>query len=174
MKDTKLKDQLSQSYERFFQSSSNENHKLDITYNQEEKCSDEAKSDHKKMKKVFNILRQVFLFFPATFFTFYVWMGMAIFGFPTVDKPLFVFIMMLFPVLMVLGLGNIRNLKHWLSPLSVIILGLLFGLIPNLLPLSRGLFLKFESVILLFPLALITAVLAKNFADSLGGKDFDG
>ena len=171
MKETKLKDRLNKTFDNFFQNSSQENHEANITHNPENSFLPEEKTSRKKLTKALNILRQIFLFLPATFVTFYMWMGMTIFGFPTNDKTLFISLMLISPILMVLGLGNVKNLRHWLSPLSVIILGVLIGLIPNLLPFLRSLFLKFENAILLLPLALIVAVLSKNWVDSLDEKD---
>lgn len=168
MKDVKLKERFEKAFGAFF-----EDTETDSTYL--EKMSDDGivkESIQKtKVKTIFKILKQVFLFFPATFFTFYMWMGMMIFGFSNSFSliPLFFFILM--PILMVLGMGNIKNIRHWIMPLSVIILGSLIGIITGNVPILRSFIASFQNAILFFPLALILAILSKNWADNSDEKD---
>jgi len=126
-----------------------------------------------KFRSVFTLLKQIFIFFPATFFTFYMWMGMVIFGLPTVDTALFILLLLVAPLLMLVGLGNIKNLKHLAIPASVIGLGSLIGIIVGNVPFLRRFIQNFENAILLFPLALIVAVLSKSWVDSFDRKDLD-
>lgn len=159
MKDVKLKEKFEKAFEAFFESGETDSIYL-------EKLSDDEikKEPNQKVtaKNVFKILKQVFLFLPGTFFTFYAWMAMMLFG---LHSPLALTVLLIPPILMVLGMGKLRNIKHWMMPLSVIILGSIIGIVTGNIQFLRSFMMNFSNVILLFPLALIAAILAKDWLD---------
>jgi hypothetical protein len=172
VKDVKLKERIENAFEAFFDDGKlNENKSLEFSGVATTFQDEESKSFLERNKTLLNILKQVFLFFPATFFTFYFWMGMMIFGPPTLFLPLFFLILISSPLLMVLGMGNIKNFRHWIMPFSVIILGSFIGIITSSIPMLRSFILSFDNAILFFPLALILAVLSKNWIDSITDKN---
>ena len=68
-----------------------------------------------------------------------------------------------------LGLGDLKNKKHFVVPASIIsagaIIGAAVGLTENLFWISRKITMDFEYAILLFPIGLIVPFLAKGLID---------
>lgn len=168
MKKTNLKERLSNALDAFWADGENSSDKFELVFTGETYLLKEEKpSSREKFRKIFGFAKQVLLFLPGTFFTFYLWLGMMLFGSPSGRKPLlFILILLLPPIGMVMGLGEVKKLKDWVMPLSVITLAVLIGILINLVPGLSQFIRNFDNAILLFPLALITAVLSKNIVDS--------
>lgn len=173
MKDVKLKEKFEKVFEAFFENGeTNSNYLERMSADTVETLHSATESDNKpKIKNILILLKQLFLFLPATFFTFYMWMGMMIFGFPITGTILFFFLLLILPFFMVLGMGNIKNIRHWIMPLMVIILGSSIGILMSGIPFLQDLIRDFENAVLFFPLALIVAVLSKNWADKPNEND---
>ena len=67
------------------------------------------------------------------------------------------------------GLGDLKNKKHLAIPSSIILSGIIIGVIVNLTEnissISRGIANDFGYAIWLFPIALIVPFLAKGWVD---------
>lgn len=127
-----------------------------------------------------NFLKQAFLFFPGTFFLFYISLGITlalkdILVF--LDRPRFFSKDLFFVCLVTLlsffmtwiGLGDLKNKKHLIIPASIILSGVVIGVIVNLTEnisaISRGIIHDFGYAVWLFPIALILPFLAKGWVD---------
>lgn len=164
MKDVKLKERLENAFEVFFENVETNSTQLEKIHNDEIAKESAQKT---KAKNLFKIIRQVFFFLPGTFVTFFLWMDMMALGSIPHLSLFFMLVLLLPPFLIVLGMGNIKNLKHWVMPLNVIILGAFLGFVLSSVPALKSFFTGNGKVMILFPLALITAVLSKNLADNL-------
>jgi len=124
------------------------------------------------------ILRQVFLFFPGAFALYFVTVSLTGFFYfkPYViggsQVPLSLIIGFISSILTFLGLGNIKNPKHLIIPLSIIVFSIAIGLL-GCYRYDSGTFLYFlgRYVPLFFPLALIIPFFAKFWIDNLGKKE---
>lgn len=162
VKKVKLKERFKKVFEAFF-----ENDETDSTHLEKMSVREIAKeSNQKTWLSIFNLLRQIFLFFPGTFMTFFLWMEISAVGHIPYYSILFWILLLIPPFLMVLGMGNVTKLKHWLMPLNVIILGAFLGFTLSLFPAVKYILASNANVLMLFPLALITAILSKNWADN--------
>lgn len=124
------------------------------------------------------ILRQVFLFFPGAFALYFVTVSLTGFFYfkPYViggsQVPLSLIIGFISSILTCLGLGNIKNPKHLIIPLSIIAFSIIAGLL-GCYRYNSGTFVYFlgRYVPLFFPLALIIPFFAKFWIDNLGKKE---
>lgn len=163
MKKTRLKERLNNAIDAFWQDGENIENELVPQNFGETLLLNEDKDLSNNFRKIFRFLKQILLFLPGTFFTFYLWMGVTIFGFPRGKSFLFLLVLIVSPLSMVIGLGSIKKIKDWIMPLSVAILGVIIGFLSAGFDFIRD----FENAVLFFPLALIVAVLSKNLVDSL-------
>lgn len=127
-----------------------------------------------------DFLRQALLFFPGTFILFYVSLATGgvitellknsdrqfIFEPQLIFVYLFAFLSILFTWL---GLGDLKDKKHFVIPGSIILSGALVGiavsLTENIFWLSKKIIVDFGYAIYLFPVALIVPFLAKGWVD---------
>ena len=165
VKETKLKERLDKAAAAFWDESEKSHSEFEMTSVEDRAFQKTERTSGINFGKIFSLLKQIFLFLPGTFITFYMWMGAMIFGLPIKALPLYLGFQAFASLLMVLGIGKVRNSKHWLIPLSVVMAGLLIGLIPNIFPFTVGFFSLIKNVIFLFSIALITGVLTKNLVE---------
>lgn len=178
MKEIKLKERLENAFEAFFDNKvTNEKNSLQYAIPANIQTSSEQVFFSEKTQNIFNLLRQLFLFLPAAFLLFFVSIVLtAKFIFPLpegVQRISFFGLMMLLGLILttILGLGSLRNLKHFSIPLSIISLGVILGIIGTIFfdEFGFGYFLH-NYVPYFFPLAFITPVLAKNWLDNSDDK----
>ncbi len=108
------------------------------------------------------ILKRAFLFLPGAFYLFFGTISVLSFEFFW-DKPWAILAAFLIGSFMtIFGIGNIKNPKHLMIPLSIVAVGmtafLLFSTLGNLKYV-------FAYGIYFFPIALVVSFLAKNLAD---------
>ncbi len=128
-----------------------------------------------KISPLETILKQVFLFFPGTFFLYILSAGFTImFLNSSVMAPRFgiVWLMPLYlaAILMTwLGLGDLKKLKHLVIPASIVGVGVFFGAFATILMTFLNEFVMHKFIdnlaFYLFPLALIVPFLAKGWVD---------
>ncbi|HEX8197417.1 MAG TPA: hypothetical protein VF571_14580 [Pyrinomonadaceae bacterium] len=135
-------------------------------------------------KSFINPLKQVFLFLPGTFLLFFMSFGAAIIfmeivvyrrAFETLpnDFPFqfaLIGLIILLGILMIwFGLGDIKNRKHFVIPVSLMISGAMIGAVvkatASVFDLADKMLDNFSYLICLFPLALIVPILAKSIVD---------
>ena len=126
--------------------------------------SDESAAQiHEKADIILKILKRAFVFLPGSLYLFFA----SMFGFSYQvfrENPLTIFVVFLIGGFMtIFGIGDIRNPKHVLIPISIVAVGLTaFSLFAAVGQLSRLL----DYGIYFFPVALVVSVLAKNLADT--------
>ena len=125
------------------------------------------------------VLKQVLLFFPGTFFLYILSMGFTVMFLISFFEPsgmtpqlgtIWLLLIFLAATLMTwLGLGDVRNPKHFVIPASIISVGVFFGTVGGILVILSN---QFKNIIFsdafllyLFPLALIVPFLAKGWID---------
>jgi hypothetical protein len=135
-------------------------------------------------KPFLSILKQLFLFLPGTFLLFFMSFGAAIIAMEIVvfrrpletlpdDFPfqfaLMGLIILLGTLMTWLGLGDIKNRKHFAIPASLMVAGAALGAIvkatASLSDLADRMLDNFSYLIYLLPLALIIPILAKGIVD---------
>lgn len=172
MNEIKLKERLEKVFEAFFSDEKvSENQSLSIT---DYKNSSVEKTPFfsDTSKKIFNIFKQIFVFLPANFLLFFmsvVFTGIFILQpvWKTGRGTFFVFLVFLLTSLMtIFGLGNSRNPKHYLIPISTISIGIFTGAIGSILLGDEGFgyFLRYYAPYFI-PLAFIAPVLVKSWVD---------
>jgi hypothetical protein len=173
VKDVKLKERLENAVEAFFNNEILEkNYSLEYSHNAAMLQVEESESFVERKKTWLNILKQVFLFFPAAFILFVMFFSTTVL---LVDAPVGYqpylgwqfYAWLCFGVFGTwFGLGDIKKTKHLVIPFSVILTSLILALITVISPvIVQWMFLE-GNVFLFFPLVLITPILAKNLTDN--------
>ncbi len=176
MKEVKLKERLANAYAAFFEDEKfDDNESLNLTAHETNSPLEKPPFLSDTTKTVFNIFKQIFLFLPATFLLFFMSIVFtALFllrpfeGAPgrrgIFFLPLIVFLITAFTT--VLGLGNWREPKHYLIPLSIISLGIVLGVFGSVFWGNTGFGYFLKNVVPYFiPLAFIVPVLVKGWVD---------
>jgi hypothetical protein len=141
--------------------------------------NDESEDFTSENSALETILKQVFFFFPGTFVLYILSACFTIIFIGTFVKksgmtPAFEMGLMgmvfLAAVLMTwLGLGDIRKLKHFVIPASIISVGIVFGAVVTFILLAMPVYFRFyfrdDFLLYIFPLALIVPFLAKGWID---------
>ncbi len=137
MNETKLKERLENTFAAFFDDERLENNSLTLSNQSSLLYEKDFSKSGKNLKKLINILRQVFLYFPgvvilnAAVFFLTVWHTHPNLGFGIIldnYKYLWIF-SFLGVILTTLGIGDIRKPKHLLIPTSTIAFSFLIGII---------------------------------------------
>ena len=180
MKKTAFKDKTQDTFDAFFDTERfHENAALQNFDNSSAPSKIEKELFARDRQPVFNFLRQAFLFFPGTYFLYFISMGTGIvltewlLGNRDLTFHRNIIYMYLFGLLTVfmtwLGLGDLKNKKHFVIPASIIsagaIIGAAVGLTENIFWISRKITMDFEYAILLFPIGLVVPFLAKGLVD---------
>ena len=143
---------------------------------------DEALAD--EPKPYVTLLKQLFLFLPGTFLLFFMSFGVGIIFMEIVvyrrplatlpdDYPfqfaLMGLIVLLGTLMTWLGLGDIKNRKHFAIPASLMVTGAIIGAVvkatARISEVADRMLDDFSHLIYLLPLALIIPVLAKSIVD---------
>jgi hypothetical protein len=142
----------------------------------------ESKKFAGESKSSTSVLKQIFLFLPGTFLLFYMSFAAAMIAVEIIvfhrrslpDDFLLQFaligsVMVSGTLMTWLGLGNIKNKKHFAIPASIIVTGAMLGAIiraaAKISDFADRMLDDFDYLIFLFPLALIVPVLAKGIVD---------
>jgi len=176
VKEVKLKERLENAFAAFFDDEkSDDNDSLNLTTYETDSSIEKPSLFSETTKTVFNLFKQIFLFLPATFLLFFMSIVFtALFllrpydGAPgrrgIVFVPLLIFLLTAFTT--VLGLGNWREPKHYLIPLSIISLGVILGVWGSVFWGNTGFGYFLKNVVPYFiPLAFIAPVLVKGWVD---------
>ena len=128
-----------------------------------------------RQKPLANFLKQVFLFFPGAFILFYVSLGTTLFLGKIIDnldeKHLLFYLVGLCAFVMTwVGLGDIKNKKHAVVPVSIILsnaaIGVIVLLTRDFLWIAERIFYDFDYAVCLLPVSLTVPFLAKGWIDS--------
>jgi len=112
-----------------------------------------------KFGKWSNLLRELFLFGPGTFFLFFVTLAL-IFFYPTQGLPFPGLIMLAMTAFITYaGTGDIRNTKNLAVPATVIVAAAAVAIIQSIFPVPEYLSPYFSYALYSFPIALIAAKL---------------
>lgn len=116
---------------------------------------------NEKGDRLIKILKRTFLFLPGALYLFFG--TLTVFSFDFLWSPVSALIIfMIGSFLTIFGLGSLKNPKHLLIPVSIVLVALTtFWLFSSI----GGLKFVFEYGIYLFPLALIVPVLVKSLID---------
>jgi len=175
MKKVKLKERFDNAAQAFFDHEKPEDSFL-TTY-ETSSAVEKAPYFSKTTRSVFNVLRQLFLFLPGTFVLYPTTIALtAIVISGDARYELSFFLVLLLNVfasafLTVLGLGDVRKPKYFAIPLSIIAIGILFGILCFwLFDSGIGLRIFLEKFApYYFPLAFIVPVLVKGWLDKTEG-----
>lgn len=176
MKDVKIKERLEKAFEAFFEDAkANENNSLECVTHETALVADENAVISENTHKIFNILRQLLLFLPASFLLFTASVA-ATARFILLEGDnvttfsfLSLVLLSVLSLLTILGLGDLRKPKHLSIPFSIISIGVILGAVGTFFFdwFGFGNFL-FNYVPYFFPLTLITAYLTKKWTDNPG------
>lgn len=164
MKKTKIKQRIDNAVNAFFETEQEHSGEESLSFASNSallKQKDEASHLDRKGDALVKILKQTFLFLPGAMYLFF--FVLLIFTFDFLRNPLTILgVLLIGSFLTIFGLGNLRNPKHLVIPLSILTVGAMtFGLF-SALGYER---LIFEYGIYFFPMALIAPFLAKNLVD---------
>jgi hypothetical protein len=171
MKKIKVEEKVENGVEAFFDHEKPEDSYL--TACQTSSSAEKAPYFSKTTRSVFNVLRQIFLFLPGTFFLYFASVLLTfvlLSGYFQEDIEFLLIGTAVFSIsvlLTVLGLGDARKPKYFAIPLSTIIVGALVGILGVLL-FDGGIKLRvflLNSVPYYVPLAFIAPVLVKGWLD---------
>lgn len=163
MKKTKIKQRIDNAVNAFFahdQENFGEN-SLAFTPDSALLKPEPAAQFNEKGDRLVKTLKRVFLFLPGALYLFFG--TLQILSFDFFRSPLTIIVVFLIGSFMtIFGIGNLKNPKHLVIPLSIVVVGMttfwLFSTLGNLK-------FVFEYGIYFFPFALIAPVLAKSLVD---------
>jgi hypothetical protein len=173
VKDVKLKERLENAFEAFFDDAkANENNSLECVTHETALVVGENAFFSENTHKIFNILRQLLLFLPASFllFTASVAATARFILLEGDDVITFSFLSLVLlsvlSLLTILGMGDLRKPKHLSIPFSIISIGVILGAVGTFFFdwFGFGNFL-FNYVPYFFPIAFIVPILVKNWLD---------
>jgi hypothetical protein len=176
MKKTKIKQRFANAADAFFtEEDSCEDNSISFVNNSNISRKEMFAGLAEKADVFVSILKQVFLFFPGTFYLFIVSLA---FGLVTIIQPpgalrfdlIWIALAFLVSVFAVwFGIGDLKKPKHFIIPASIVSMSFVFGVTSGVLII---LFPAFEKIVeadsfplYLFPLALIVPFLAKGWVD---------
>jgi hypothetical protein len=180
MKKTAFKTETQDTFDAFFDTERfHENAALQNFDDNSKPSKIEKELFARERQPVVDFLRQAFLFFPGAFFLYYISMGTAIvltewlLGSRDLmfhRNVIYIYLFGLLTVFMTwLGLGDLKNKKHFVIPASIIsagaIIGAAVGATENIFWLAKQISLHFEYAVWLFPIGLIVPFLAKGLID---------
>ncbi len=169
MRKTKIEQRINNAVNAFFehdQENFGEN-SLSVASDSALRKEETAAPLSEKGDRLVKILKRVFIFFPGALYIFF--FTLSIFSFEFLQNPFTLLMVLLIGgFLTIFGLGNLKNPKHLVIPLSVIAVGCAtFALFSTI----GGLKYVFEYGIYFFPLALIAPLLAKSLVDDKKPSD---
>jgi len=186
MTQTKLKERFENAVDAFFAKERNIEDSLDQNYGFAENVEVVENSlnnfemnamtygasevSEKEWSLAFQIFRQVFLFFPATFVlwvTTIEWVTFTANGSLETTPWVAYAGMFIASLLTILGVGDIRNPKHWVIPASIMAVGAILGLVFFLLPFDAPRVIGIGGLLYFLPLALIAPFIAKFWVDGI-------
>jgi hypothetical protein len=161
MKKTKLEERLQNAVNAFFADENlTEQNALTIIESQELAQISPADNLTQTADKYFTFFKRIFAFLPGVLFLHLLMPGIFVFGFNLWS--LFFLVSGIFMVWA--GLGDLKNKKHLLLPLSVMVVGLIFALPFYFLPpTSFSYYVYFYIGIL--PLLFVAPILVKSWLD---------
>ena len=177
MKDVKFKERLESAFEAFFDDGKlDDNNSLEFVNDAAIFRVEESESFAEKNRILINILKQVFLFFPAAFILFNMFFAVTVLFITSTNEGYQPYQWNFFVALGLgilgtwFGLGDIKKAEHLAIPFSVISISLIMALVTSLSPmLVEWMFTK-ANAFLFFPLVLITPFLVKGLVDNSDEK----
>ena len=173
MKNIKLKERREIAVEPFFYDEKlSGNTALEFANNSAMFRVEEGDSFVEKNTTLINILKQVFLFFPATFIFFHMFFAVTVLFITSTNNGYQpyqwrFFVALCCGVLAIwFGLGDIKKAKHLAIPFSVISITLSMALITCLSPALVQWMYTEANAFIFFPLVLITPFLVKGLVES--------
>ena len=180
MKETKLKERFENAVDAFFDNGKlDENTGLNYVNSYDVYQKDLPKNSNEKSNIFISILKQVFLFFPATFMLFII---SFVFSAICVNNPydanlpegrgLWLFLWFSISIFMTwFGIGDVRKPRHFVIPASITSFGAITGLISGFLSIFfPEIIFSNNYPIYFFPIALVVPFIAKMFVDDLEEK----
>lgn len=163
MKKTKFKQRINNAVSAFFAEAPETFGETSITLATDAALlkPETAAQINEKGDRLIKILKRAFLFLPGALYLFFG--TLTIFSFDFLWSPVSALIIfMIGSFLTIFGLGSLKNPKHLLIPVSIVLVAITtFWLFSTI----GGLKFVFEYGIYLFPLALIVPVLVKNLIE---------
>lgn len=163
MKKTKLKHRIENAVNAFFEND-RENYvenKLTLAGDSRLLKQETAARFNEKGDVLVKTLKRTFIFFPGVLYLFFGALNILAFDF--LWNPLAVLAVFLIGSFMtIFGIGNLKNPKHLVIPLSISVVGVAAF---TIFSMFGGLKSVFEYGIYFFPLALIAPLLAKSLID---------
>jgi hypothetical protein len=164
MKKVKIDQRIENAFNAFFETE-NDKTLTALTYGGETALVQDVSIETftQKADKWFGIFKKVFLFLPGTFLLFFATLS-SVFFYDIFGVNLWMLFWLASGSFMIwAGLGDLKNKKHLLMPLSVFSITLVLAILLSFLPESLQPSGFFEYSIYLFPLALIAPILVKNY-----------
>ncbi len=164
MKKVKIDQRIENAFNAFFETE-NDKTLAAMTYGSETALVRDTPIEtfSQKADKVFDVFKKAFLFLPGTFVLFEATLT-SVYFYNDFGMNLWFMFWFASGIFMVwAGLGDLKNKKHLLMPLSTISITLIFSFLLSFLPESLQPAGFFEYSIYLFPLALIAPILVKNY-----------
>jgi hypothetical protein len=163
MKKVKTDQRIENAFNAFFETD-NDKTLTALTYSGETALRQDVPIETftQKADKWFGIFKKAFLFLPGTFLLFEATLTSVYFYNNFGMNLWFLFWFASGGFMVWAGLGDLKNKKHLLMPLSIISITLVFSILLSFLPQSLQPAGFFEYSIYLFPLALITPILVKS------------
>jgi len=163
MKKTKIKQRIDNAVNAFFDHDQENFGENSLTFASDSALlkPEPAEQFNEKGDRLVKTLKRVFLFLPGALYLFFG--TLSILSFEFLWNPLtFLVVFLIGSFLTIFGIGNLKNPKHLVIPLSIVAVGIItFWLFSTL----GNLKFVFEYGIYFFPLALIAPVLAKSLVD---------
>jgi hypothetical protein len=162
MKKTKIEQRIKNAVEAFFETDrENIEQGLSLASDSALLKEEAATRFNEKGDRLIKILKRAFAFFPGVFYLFFG--TFSILAFDLLWNPLTITAVFLIgSFLTIFGLGNLKNPKHLVIPLSIVAVALLAF---SLFSFFGSLKSVFEYGIYLLPLALIAPFLVKSLVD---------
>ena len=161
MKKTKIKHRINNAVNAFFNDAPEAFGETDLVTARDSALlkPEIAAEINKKGDRLIKILKRAFLFFPGALYLFFG--TQTILSFDFLWNPVSVLIVFTIgSFLTIFGLGSLKNPKHLAIPLSIVVVA---AATFSIFAAIGGLRYVFDYGVYLFPLALVTPVLVKNF-----------
>jgi len=166
MKKVKFEERLQNAASAFFAAEANENAN-DLVFANSSVVLQKAETFcfTEKVKVWSNSARQIFLFLPGTFLLYFSTLS-SLFFYPDLGfTSEMLFFLLSGSFLCLVGLGNIRNIKNLLIPISIVCFSLITAILISLFTDAMQPSLFFEYSIYLFPFVLMISKLLQSWIE---------
>lgn len=167
MKKTRIKERFENAVEAFFDNDKlPEDKTLSFAGERALFNDNSSPSESKKCETYLSLFKQALLFFPGAFLLFNLSLRLTVFTLNPTDGVKFFnpLLLIICSLLIVAGIGSLKNIRHIAIPLAIISFSVVLGGLSELI--GDGLNFYYNYGVYFVPLALIIPVLAKDWIDS--------